>query len=151
MINVNGVAFKHFLKVVRSGFFIKCVVFTDRDTGTRTQERATELKKEFDQPDLIQVEITEDSTFEKDLIIANRSGEGRRVLLEALKTTKPERGKELVNDLGNQDIDVETFFWEIEAYKSEFAFNLLAQLEHPQNSGDLTIPRYIQRGFKFMG
>ena len=31
IVNVNGVAFKHFLKVIKGGFFVKCLVLTDKD------------------------------------------------------------------------------------------------------------------------
>ena len=81
VVNVNGVAFKHFLKVIRNGFFIKCLVLTDRDTGKKTQERAEDLKKEFDEGKIIRVEITENTTFEKDIIAANRNGKGKTILL----------------------------------------------------------------------
>jgi len=54
ILNVNGVAFKHFLKIVRNGFFLKCSVLTDRDTGTETEQRATDLKTEFDDGNVIQ-------------------------------------------------------------------------------------------------
>lgn len=150
VINVSGVAFRHFLKVIENGFFIRCVVLTDRDTGTRTQERAQDLKREFDQDGLIRVEITEHATFEKDLIAVNRTGQGRTVLLRALEATRPRAGKRYERDLGQQELDIESFFAEIEGYKSEFAFNLLALLDGLKSANGFTIPDYIKGGFKFL-
>ena len=109
VINVSGLAFRHFLKVVRSGFFIKCVVFTDSDKGRRTEERAIDLKNDFEQANLLRVEISEEATFEKDLIAANRSGQGKKILLEALRATKPTSGRRLAEKLGVEDIDVDAF------------------------------------------
>lgn len=149
IINVGGVAFSHFLKIIRSGFFIKGLVFTDRDTGKKTEERATDLKKEYEQEGLIRIEISEDSTFEKDLIAANKNGKGKEILLNALKGTKPQRGQEYEKEIGDNDIDTESFFSEIENYKSEFAFNLASQLKEEANRKGVTVPTYIQNGFDF--
>ncbi len=148
IINVNGVAFKHFLKIIRNGFFIKCLVLTDRDTGKTTQERAEDLKEEFDKGKIIRIEITEDTTFEKDIIATNRTGKGKSILLKALTATKPINGPKLSKELGESDIDVGTFFGEIEHYKAEFAFNLFAELETDPKG--FNIPEYIKKGFKFM-
>lgn len=148
IVNVNGVAFRHFLKVIKNGYFIKCVVFTDQDTNTKTENRADQLRTEFNQPNLISVEVTNLSTFEKDLIEANKSGSGKKLLLKALKAIKPSGGKTFEQTLGEKDIDVEAFFSEIKNYKSEFAFRLAEQLKLTPNA--LIIPDYIQRGFKFL-
>jgi putative ATP-dependent endonuclease of the OLD family len=148
VINVNGVAFKHFLKVIRNGFFIKCVVLTDKDTGKKTQKRAENLKETFEQENLICVEITEDTTFEKDVIAANRKGSGKTILLDTLIATKPESGRRFSEEMGENDIEVIRFFNEIEQYKAEFAFNLFTRLH--ENPTGFTIPGYIQKGFDFM-
>jgi len=150
IINVSGVAFSHFLKIIRSGFFIKCLVLTDRDTGKKTEERATDLKKDYDQEGLIRVEISEDTTFEKDLITANNNGKGKEILLNALKDTKPQKGVEYEKEIGENDIDIESLFSEIENYKSEFAFNLASQLKEKSNREEFTVPTYIQNGFDFL-
>lgn len=150
IINVNGVAFNHFLKIIRSGFFIKGLVLTDSDTGKKTEERAADLKEEFDKKGLIRVEISEESTFEKDLIKANMSGKGKEILLSALNKTKPQRGPEFKKEIGGNDLGVESFFSEIENYKSEFAFNLASQLKDKKNLEEFEIPKYIEKGFQFM-
>ena len=150
IINVSGVAFSHFLKIIRSGFFIKGLVFTDSDTGKKTEERATDLKKDYEKDGLIQIEVSDESTFEKDLIAANKNGKGKEILLNALKVTKPKRGPEYKEEVGKDDLDIETFFSEIENYKSEFAFNLTSILKEKANRERFTIPTYIQNGFKFL-
>jgi putative ATP-dependent endonuclease of OLD family len=150
IINVSGVAFSHFLKIIQSGFFIKCLVLTDRDTGKKTEERADDLKIEYEQENLIRVEISEDSTFEKDVITANKNGRGKEILLNVLKDTKPKRGAEYEKEIGENDIDTESFFSEIENYKSEFAFNLASQLKEKENRQGFTVPPYIKNGFDFL-
>jgi predicted ATP-dependent endonuclease of OLD family len=150
IINVSGVAFSHFLKIIRSGFFIKGLVLTDKDTGKKTEERATDLKNEYDQEGLIRVEITKNATFEKDIIEANKSDKGKYILLSALKETKPQRGPEYEQEIGENDLDIESFFSEIEQYKSEFAFNLASQLKDTSNREGFNVPTYIERGFQFM-
>lgn len=150
IINVSGVAFSHFLKIIRSGFFIKGLVLTDRDTAKKTGERATDLKKNYEQEGLIRIEISEDSTFEKDLITANNNGKGKEILLNALKDTKPQRGPEFEKEIGKSDIEIEAFFSEIEKYKSEFAFNLASQLKDKYNRERFTVPTYIKNGFEFL-
>jgi predicted ATP-dependent endonuclease of OLD family len=150
IINVNGVAFSHFLKIIQSGFFIKGLVITDQDIGKKTEERAVDLKKDFDQDGLILIEISEGSTFEKDVILANKAGKGKEILLNALKETKPKRGPEYEKEVGDDDIESEAFFSEIENYKSEFAFNLASQLKLKENMQGFTVPPYIKRGFKFL-
>ena len=150
IINVNGVAFSHFLKIIKSGFFIKGLVLTDQDTGKKTEERATDLKKDYEEDGLIRVEISEGSTFEKDVITANKDGKGKEILLNVLKETKPKRGVEYADELGESDIDTESFFLEIENYKSEFAFNLASHLKEKPNMEVFTVPQYIQDGFDFL-
>ena len=126
------------------------MVVTDQDTGKKTEERAVDLKKDFDQDGLILIEISEGSTFEKDVISANKSGKGKEILLNALKETKPKRGPEYEKEVGDNDIEPESFFLEIESYKSEFAFNLASQLKVTENMQGFTVPPYIKRGFTFL-
>jgi putative ATP-dependent endonuclease of the OLD family len=124
LVNVNGVAFKHFLEIIKNGYFIKCVVLTDSDRDKATENRAPKLKKQYEKEEgPIRVEINED-TFEKELIEANKTGKGRDILLKTLSLTRPIKGKEYKIELGQKDIDTEEFFSLIEEYKSEFAFDL---------------------------
>jgi hypothetical protein len=144
------VAVSHFLKIIRSGFFIKGLVFMDRDTGKKTEERADTLKEVYEKDGLIRVEISEDSTFEKDVIAANKAGKGKKILLNALKNTKPQRAVEYEKEIGESDIETESFFSEIENCKSEFAFNLASHLKEKSNRKEFTIPSYIKNGFDFL-
>jgi predicted ATP-dependent endonuclease of OLD family len=147
VLNVNGVAFRHFLTIVRNGFFKKCVVLTDQDTGKKTEDRADKLRGDFED-ELIKVQITRESTFEKELIAANRSGLGKKILLDALVSTRPINGPKFRNLTGENDIDIENFFKEIELYKSEFAFNLVEKLRGDGNK--LNLPEYISEAFDFI-
>lgn len=148
IINVQGVAFRHFLEVIKNGYFVKCLVLTDSDKGKKPENRAANLNADYNNVPQIKIEPSRTSTFEKDLIKANENGEGKKVLLNALKKTRPTNGKAFIKKTTGGDIDVEEFFDEIENYKSEFAFNLRRKLE---KSGDgFTIPKYITDGFDFL-
>ncbi len=154
IVNVNGVAFEHFLKVIKNGFFVKCVVFTDSDITKKTKNRAPALKRAYSGlSSFIDVQITSKETFEKDLIESNKSGTGKNTLLDILEKTK----KKLSNrkkvatfrtSIGTNDIDVNAFFSEIENYKSEFAFNLLDKMNEDLNC--VNVPSYIQTGLNFL-
>jgi predicted ATP-dependent endonuclease of OLD family len=148
VVNVGGVAFRHFLKIIRNGYFRRCVVLTDSDTNTRRTNRAFDLKAEFDSPDLIEIQITTEATFEKDLIACNRSGVGKQILLKALTDTKPISGERLAQTRASADLDVAEFFAEIEDYKAEFAFNLARALETPDCG--FAVPAYIVSAFQFL-
>ena len=148
VVNVNGVAFRHFLKIMQNGYFIKCLVLTDQDTGTKTENRADKLAAEFNQPNLISVKVTKLSTFEKDLIDSNKSGEGKQILLKTLKQIKPVSGEKFEKDTDKNDIDVEAFFSEIKDYKSEFSFRLIEQIKLFPDK--FVIPDYIRDGFDFL-
>lgn len=154
VINVNGVAFEHFIKLIKNGFFVKCVAFTDSDSDKQTKNRAPALKRTYaNLGSLLDVQITTKETFEKDLIESNKSGTKKIVLLDILEKTK----KKLSNrkkvatyrtSLGMNDIDATAFFEEIENYKSEFAFNLLDKMNEDLNA--VNVPSYIQTGLTFL-
>lgn len=148
VLNVHGVAFRHFLTIIKNGFFRKCVVLTDQDTGTATENRATNLKSEFDDGKVIQIEITTTSTFEKEVISANVSGKGKGIILDALKATRPQIGQEIAAKAGKGSVDVDACFDAIADYKAEFAFNLAKRLD--KDSTGFILPNYIQNAFSFL-
>lgn len=148
IINVNGVAFSHFLKVVQNGYFLESVVLTDSDSDTETDQRPKDLKNDYDDGSMIKVAISEKSTFEMDVIAFNRNGSGKLVLLDALTMTRPRLGKTLKMDTGDGDIDVEKFFSHIEQHKAAFAFNLAKCLE--RDGATLVLPEYIKQAFEFL-
>jgi putative ATP-dependent endonuclease of the OLD family len=158
VINVNGVAFRTFLTIVKNGFFKKCVVLTDSDTGTATENRSGSLREDFKAISHIDIQDTTESTFEKDLISSNRSGDGKEILFGALSMTKPINGPKHKNATGANDIDVEDFFAEIVNYKAGFAFSLASVLEDELNAAKkekrspkkLAVPNYISRAFAFI-
>ncbi|MDC6361624.1 MULTISPECIES: ATP-dependent nuclease [Flavobacteriaceae] len=144
VVNVNGLAFKNFLAVIKNGFHTRCLVLTDRDTGTKNENRGEALQKEYETDSRIDVRVTTLSTFEKDIIASNSSGSGKDILCEVLKTVRPIAGKELVHSIGENSISIEPFFSLIAGYKSEFALQLSLKL-HEDDSGFL-IPDYIVKG-----
>jgi len=146
IINVNGVAFKNFLNIIKNGYFIKAVVFTDNDAGTQTENRASNLQSNFESAS-IKIKISNQTTFEKDIIKANKSGTGKTKLIDALKLTRPLKGQKIETEIGKNDIDTNAFFEIIENYKSEFALNLLDVLDDPQG---FIIPDYISEGLTFI-
>lgn len=149
VINVNGVAFKHFLEIIKNGYFIKCAVLTDGDEGKKTENRATNLKRDYEKPYRnIKVSINKE-TFEKELIEANKDGKGKKILLKALNSTRPRLGPEYSEKISNQEIGNEEFFSMIEEYKSEFAFNLGDELKKIGKS-DFNVPTYIEKVFEFI-
>jgi putative ATP-dependent endonuclease of OLD family len=158
VINVNGVAFRNFLTVVKNGFFKKCVVLTDSDAGTKSENRADALRAEFKSCSAIDVQITTSSTFEKDLIEANKSGPQKALLLSALTMVKPKSGPAFETATGTADIDVARFFDEIAKYKAEFAFSVAAVVNDEKAKAakakrspvTLSLPVYIKNCFAFI-
>lgn len=153
IVNVNGIAFEHFLKMFKNGFFIKCVVFTDSDATKKTKNRAPALQRAYSSNNtLIDIQISQHETFEKDLIEINKSGIGKETLLEVLENTKKRlRNNKKVTtfrtSLGTKDIEVNDFFVEIENYKSEFSFNILNKMNEDLNC--IKVPAYIENGLNF--
>lgn len=148
VINVNGLAFRNFLEIIRNGYFIKSLVLTDRDTGTAVENRGEALLTEYGAVDQIKIGITASSTFEKDIVASNRTGLGRLILLKALIETRPNAGRQHETELAGADLDPETFFTLIEGYKSDFAYSLMIELNNDSNG--FVIPGYITAGFDFV-
>lgn len=150
IINVNGLAFSYFLEIIKNGFFQKCLVLTDRDSDTKTKDRADRLAAKYKGVSQIKVGITTDTTFEKDLIAANLIGKGRTKLLAVLQEVRPNSGKAYVKTLGKNPIDITAFFALIEGYKSEFAYSLMLNLTDSDAATDgFVIPSYITDGINF--
>ncbi len=148
IINVNGLAFRNFLEIIDNGYFIKCLVLTDRDTNTKSENRGDNLRQDYNINPKIHIGITTLSTFEKDIIDANKSGNGKTILLNSLIKTFPNRGNSYKAFLGLADIQTEEFFSIVEDKKSEFAFFLGEELL--TNNTDFEIPQYIKDGFDFL-
>lgn len=161
LVNVNGVAFKHFLELIKNGYFIKCLALTDSDSNTRTENRAEDLKTTYQtsNENLIRVEISTESTFEKDLIAANKNGDGKDIMLKAIEVTRPVKGKEL-KETTTTEIVLDDFFKLIESrkadgkkesdFKAAFATDLLDTLTASDKSNQFNIPKYIKDGFDFI-
>ena len=148
LINVNGVAFSHFLEIIKSGYFVKSVAYTDSDSTKKTSERAIDLQQKYDS-DIIKVKITSSDTFEMDIIESNKSGEGKKLLFQALNKTKKGNGPKLQLKTSYNNINIDEFFKEIEDYKAEFAMNLLEVLKDKKNKDKrklFNVPEYIGDG-----
>lgn len=158
VVNVNGVAFKNFLKVIQNGYFIKTAVLTDLDTGKKTQNRAPELKAEFDSDEIL-ISHTTLSTFEKEIFEANKNQKpNRNLLLDILRSVRPNKcGDDFYNKHQTKvSFVVDELFECVEDYKSEFAFELSDTLEEKMKSKaknvtkTFMIPKYIEDAFEFI-
>lgn len=155
VVNVNGVAFSHFLEIVKNGYFIKSAVLTDSDFKKKTEARADELKKKYDS-DITRIFATEKSdTFEKELFITNKTKKNNRVYLaDVLGKVRPNKCNEIFKEKCRKAFDIEELFECIEEYKSEFAFELGDALESTLKKSpvkkNFAVPEYILNSFKFM-
>ena len=158
VVNVNGVAFKNFLKIIKNGYFIKTAVLTDSDAGKKTQNRAIDLKRKYDSESIL-ISITDLSTFEKEIFEANkRNKKNRDFMLDILRTIRPTKCNETfcTQHQASKDFDVDELFDCVETYKSEFAFELSGRLEENMRSrtkaihSEFMIPKYIEDAFKFI-
>lgn len=148
VVNVNGLAFANFLEIIKDGYFIKCLVLTDSDAGTAIENRGGTLATQYNTVPQIKIQITSQSTFEKDVIEVNKTGHGRAILMKALIATRPVSGKTYEGSLNGGDIVIDDFFAQIVSYKSDFAYNLLVALS--EESTGFNIPSYIRTGFDFI-
>lgn len=148
IVNVNGLAFKNFLDIIKNGYHTKCLVLTDSDKDTKAADRAENLATSYSESKEISVCISEGTTFEKDIIASNQSGEGKQILLRTLEQVRPVSGKAYTITIGENDIDIDTYFALIEEFKADFAFQLMSELE--ENSKGFNIPNYIREGINFL-
>lgn len=148
IVNVNGLAFKNFLDLIKNGYHTKCLVLTDSDKDTKAEDRAENLAEAYATIDEISVCISSESTFEKDIILFNSSGLGKAILIKTLKLVRPIAGKAYADALGVNDIDIESYFSLIENFKSDFAFQLSIELQ--ENNTGFSIPDYIKSGISFL-
>ena len=151
VINVNGVAFRNFLKVVMNGYFIKTAVLTDSDKGKNTENRASKLKQDYDS-EVIKICITSESTFEKELIHTNEKTQAsKRIILDILQEVRPNKCNKEFYESQLSEFDVNKIFDCIEDYKAEFAFELANKLTAAKSStSKIKVPQYIQDAFKFI-
>ena len=146
VICVNGVAFSHFLELLKNGYFIKCVVYTDSDSKTQTQMRAIDLKEKYDS-ELSLIKISEQETFEKDLIQSNNDNT-KSFLFRALLFTRKNLAKIFYDKFKDSSINTDEYFELIEAHKADFATNLKYVLNDSPKKGQFNIPQYILDGFE---
>lgn len=148
VVSVNGLAFRNFLEIIKNGFHTKCLVLTDSDKDTKAEDRAENLDEKYKDVTAVEIKISSESTFEKDIIACNKTGEGKNILLEIIKKVRPIAGKAFADELGEDDIDIESYFQLIELFKSDFAYQLMIKLE--KDSKGFKIPKYIADGITFL-
>ncbi len=147
VVNVNGIAFRNFLNLFKRGLFRTCVVLTDSDSKTVTKQRASKLKTDFHDGNSIHVQISGCTTFEKDLVDVNKTGDGRDILLDALKKARPRKGKEYAKKVEAEALDPDGFFEALGKEKAAFAFNVAIGLKAKPDA-DFAVPPYIVAGFE---
>lgn len=148
IVNVNGLAFKNFLDLIKNGYHTKCLVLTDSDKDTKASDRAENLADTYSTIDKISVCISSESTFEKDIIACNLNGTGKEILIKILKLVRPVSGKAYSDEIGINNIDIENYFALIEEFKSDFAYQLMTELV--ENNTGFSIPDYIKTGIAFL-
>ena len=116
------------------------MVLTDSDSGTKVENRAASLQADFNDTPHIKIQVTTESTFEKELVSSNKVGDGKELLFLALTMTKPSNGPKLRAETGTNDINVDAFFAEIESHKAEFAFNLISVLAEDEKVAERKSP-----------
>jgi hypothetical protein len=65
-----------------------------------------------------------------------------------LKQVRPIAGKQYAEGLEEDDINTENYFNLIEGFKSDFAYQLMIELE--ENNTGFTVPNYIKSGILFL-
>lgn len=157
LVNVNGVGFRHFLEIIRRGFFLKCLALTDSDSGTKAKDRAENLNDDYEDCAEIKVSISNESTFEKDIIEANNTTDSKKYILDAVTLTRPVNGLAYFDAHQNKLLNVDECFNLIESVnangdktsrKAEFAMDLLSVLE--RENTNFVVPQYIKDGFDFI-
>lgn len=156
LINVASTAFEHFLRILKEGYFIKCLVLTDSDSETEAKHRVVALERGYRNVNHIMIRKTQNTTFELDLIESNSKEIGKEFLLDALLKTRRNKGIQAKKQIGNSEIhDSKDFFNNIYEkgkinFKAEFAMNFLAVLKDEQNKDKrklFNVPEYIEDGF----
>ena len=156
LINVGSVAFEHFLRILKVGYFIKGLVLTDSDSETKAKHRVIALERGYRNVDHIMICKTKNTTFELDLIESNSKEIGKEFLLDALLKTRRNKGIQAKKQIGNSEINYSKDFFEniYEKgkinFKAEYAMNLLEVLKDKVNKdkrNKFNVPKYIKEGF----
>jgi len=158
LVNVRGIAFKHFLEIIKNGFFIKCVAFTDSDSTDGISTNVVKLRSDYEDNSngVISISVSNQTTFEKDIIFANRHAMNKDTILRALSACHPRLTSDYTK-VNTGDLEVEMCFEIIYCEekgkkrnsKSDFAFELL-NIITSKPPVEFSVPSYIIDGFKFV-
>lgn len=168
LINVYGLAFKHFLELIKRVQHIKCAVFTDKDKNSANKvdeekNRASDLKSEYSTAEHIDVFFTQETeTFEKELFECNTDLEAQELILSAFDKVHPRLSEEYRKDAFNHD----KLYEKMKDAKADFAMALFNELDQftvqKDEKGEFVnfekkdivlkfeIPTYIKNGFTFL-
>lgn len=151
VVNINGVAFKHFARLFNSKYenklMCRCVIITDDDEGKDGAEERIEKIKDIEGGNLISKFAKK--TFEYELFIYNHDNP---CLLEIIEILHPIK----INEINNFDIEVtdraDIFVETLSTNrtKSEFAYLLAMELENQENYCNFVVPPYIEEAIKFV-
>lgn len=151
VVNINGVAFKHFAKLFNSqeGEIIecRCAIITDDDKGKEGAEKRVEKVLALEGRNL-KTKIGK-KTFEYELFINNPENE---CLLKIIEKLHPRNFRE-INDSNrpiNERADKLVTTLSNSSNKSEFAYLLAIALENDQNLCNFKVPSYIEDAIKFV-
>lgn len=168
LINVYGLAFKHFLELVKRVHHIKCVVLTDKDNKSTNKvdegkSRAADLKTEYVNDKHIEVFFTQNTiTFETELFECNKDEHAQEIILDAFDKIHPK----LCEAYKNEEFKHDTLYEKMKNAKADFAMALRYELDEYATLKDekgnfkefkkenrilkFEIPKYIKDGFKFI-
>jgi len=141
LVNVEGLSFRHFLKIVDGKYHVDCKVITDKDKNTR----AGNLSRDYEKHDTISVHVSDTTTFEKSLIKSNSSGVYRDTILAAIADTyvKSEEQLETLKKDYPDPLNEEVLYTNlIEDNKAEFALSLSRLVATEKK--ELNVPKYIE-------
>jgi len=155
LINVSSIAFRHFLEIINNGYFKKCLVITDsdRDSEKDDDNRADKLKQDYERngKNLFCIKMTDEYTFEKDILKSNNTDSAKLIIFDAIDKTCPGLFKDY-REAYKEEYKIEEMFKLIynnvnpkRNYKAEFAFNLSERI-----TPEFEIPKYILDGFEFI-
>lgn len=151
VVNVNGVAFKHFAKLFNVSeegkrMECRCAIITDDDKGKKGAAKRIEKIKKLENGNL-KCKIGK-KTFEYELFINNPENECLNNVFKHLHPTNYEKVNDSSRNLNDRaDIFVETIS---NSSKSEFAYLLTMELEKDENFCRFNIPQYIEEAIKFV-
>jgi len=143
IINVQGISFEHFLKIMTAGYYVRTAVLTDSDTDKGNESNRIKNLKHYES-EYVKVCVSSARTFELDLMNLNVSGDGAKIILEAVQLTKPDKFDEY-SENNPTKFKPKVLYEIIKDNKAEFSMNVKTLLI--SSNKKLKVPQYITDGF----